>query len=368
VTASRERVRIAVIGCGRVTQERHLPALKSLSTAEVVAVADVDPTCLERVASHFQIGRRSTDFRSLVEDPEIDAVAVCVPAQFHSEVALAGLDAGKHLLVEKPLTLDLDECDRLIEHAGKSSVKVTVGFNLRWHRLLREAREIIRRGDFGEIELIRTTLTSHHDSIPDWRRRREQGGGAINEMAVHHFDLWRFLLESEVEEVFATSRSGEWDDESATATARLANGVLATSLVSQRTSSGNEVEIHGRDGCLRIDCYQFDGLKFSPTANSPGDIRVRVQGIAQALRELPNAAMRLRQGGDYVATYQAEWRHFIDSIQHDTPVECTLEDGRSATQVMLASLESAALGQPVKVANAQRRIGPIGTAIGHPLP
>lgn len=350
MTASRAPVRVGLIGCGRVAQERHLPALASLSSAQVVAVADIDANRLAMVADRFQVVRRATDFRTLIDDPDIDALAVCVPAQRHVVVALAALDAGKHLLIEKPLALDLEECDLLIEKAAKSTSKVTVGFNLRWHRLLREGREMIRRGDLGEIELIRTTLTSHHDKVPDWRKRRENGGGALNEMAVHHFDLWRFLLDSEVDEVFASTRSGDWDDETVTVTARLANGALATSLVSQCTSSNNEIEIHGQRGRLRIDCYQFDGLDYTATSSPPGDIRSRVRKIAKTVTEVPSAAMGLRQGGDYVATYRIEWRNFIDSIQQDTPLECTLEDGRRATQIMLASQESASRGQPVKVA------------------
>jgi len=349
VTASRKPVRVGLIGCGRVTQERHLPALESLSSAKVVAVADIDASRLEMVANRFKAVRRTTDFRTLVDDPDIDALAVCVPAQRHVVVALAALAAGKHLLIEKPLALDLDECDLLIEKAAKSTSKVTVGFNLRWHRLLREGREMIRRGDLGELELIRTTLTSHHDKVPDWRKRRDDGGGTLNEMAVHHFDLWRFLLESEVEEVFASSRSGDRDDETVTVSARLANGALATSLVSQCTSSSNEIEIHGQRGRLRIDCYQFDGLEFSSTSSAPGAIRARIRKIAQTVTDLPSAAIGLRQGGDYVATYRTEWRHFIDSIQRDTLVECTLEDGRRATQIMLASQDSASRGQPVRV-------------------
>jgi len=349
VTASGVPLRVGVIGCGRVTQERHLPALDSLSSARVVAVADIDASRLDMIADRYQIARRTTNFREVVEDSFIDAVAVCVPAQRHVVIALAALDAGKHLLIEKPLALDLEECDLLIEKAAQSTSKVTVGFNLRWHRLVREAREMIRRGDLGRVELIRTTLTSHHEKVPDWRKRRDDGGGALNEMAVHHFDLWRFLLGSEVEEVFATSRSGDRDDETVTVNARMANGALATSLVSQCTSSNNEIEIHGQHGRLRIDCYQFDGLDFSSTSSPPGDIRSRVRKIARTVAELPSAAMGLRQGGDYVATYRTEWRHFIDSVRDDTPVECTLEDGRRATQVLLASQESASRGQPVKV-------------------
>jgi len=100
---------------------------------------------------------------------------------------------------------------------------------------------------------------------------------------------------------------------------------------------------------VRVDCYRFDGLEYSPAANVPGDMRARLSRIAYALRELPPAVLK-RRGGDYIATYGQEWQHFIDSINDDTPVECTLEDGRRATQILLASLESAARGQPVKVA------------------
>jgi myo-inositol 2-dehydrogenase/D-chiro-inositol 1-dehydrogenase len=321
----------------------------SLPDAHVVAVADVDSNRLEQVADRFQIAERSTDFRSVLDNPAIDAVGVCVPVRLHVEVALAALEAGKHLFIEKPLALDLAEIDRLIEKAAGSSCKVIVGFNLRRHRLLREAREIIRSGSLGRLELIRSTLTSNHQKVPDWRARRESGGGALIEMAVHHFDLWRFLLQTEVDEVFAFSRSSEWDDETATVTARMADGMIAVAELCERTSNNNTVEVNGRAGRVRVDCYKFDGLEYSPAANVPGGMRARLSRIAYALRELPPAVLK-RRGGDYVATYGQEWQHFIDSINDDTPVECTLEDGRRATQILLASLESAARGQPVKVA------------------
>src|SRR4029079_2635056 len=212
---------MGMIGCGSVARERHLPALRSLPDVQVVAVADCDSNRIDQVGDQFQIPSRSTDYRSLLENPAIDAVAVCVPVQLHVEVALASLEAGKHVFVEKPLSLALAEIDRLIEAAARSSKKVIVGFNLRRHRLLREAREIIRSGRLGRLELIRSTLTSNHVKVPEWRAKRESGGGALIEMAVHHFDLWRFLLGTEVAEVFTFSRSSEWEDETATVSARM---------------------------------------------------------------------------------------------------------------------------------------------------
>jgi myo-inositol 2-dehydrogenase/D-chiro-inositol 1-dehydrogenase len=354
-------VKLGLIGCG---QNRHLPALQSLQDAEVVAAADINPDRLKQVADRFHIERRYPDFRALLSDPAVRAAAVCVPAQFHVEVALAALEAGRHLFIEKPLALSLDECDRLIERAAQSPYKVMVGFNMRWHRLVRQAREMIQRGTLGSLRLIRSVITSRfREDEPEWVRRRELGGGVLIELAVHSFDLWRFLLQSEIEQVFATSRSERWEDETATVTAQMANGVLASAVFSKGTGESNETEIYGQDGRLHIFCYRFDGLEFSPSWSFPGSVRTRLGRMAHTLKELPQASSAIRQGGDYVASYQAEWRHFIDSIQQDTPVESTLEDGRRALQVVLAAVESASLGQPVKVAQASRKITPIASDI-----
>jgi myo-inositol 2-dehydrogenase/D-chiro-inositol 1-dehydrogenase len=357
-------VKLGLIGCGNVAENRHLPALQSLQDAEVVAAADINPDRLKQVADRFHIERRYPDFRALLSDPAVRAVAVCVPAQFHVEVALAALDTGKHLFIEKPLALSLDECDRLIGRAAQSPSKVIVGFNLRWHRLVRQAREIIQRGTLGSLKSLRSVITSRfRENEPEWVSRRELGGGVLIELAVHSFDLWRFLLQSEIEQVFAMSRSEQWDDETATVTARMANGVLASAVFSKGTGESNETEIYGQDGRLHIFCYRFDGLEFSPSWSFPGSVRTRLGRMAHTLKELPQAASAIRQGGNYVASYQAEWRHFIDSIQQDTPVESSLEDGRRALQVVLAAVESASLGQPVQVAQASRKITPIASDI-----
>lgn len=355
-------VKVGLIGCGWVAEHRHLPALQFLPDAEVAAVADIDPDRLRSVAYRFRIEHSYADFLDLLDDPAIEAVAVCVPAQFHAEVALAGLDAGKHLLIEKPLALSLDECDRLIKRAEQSPSKVMVGFNMRWHRLTRQARGIIQRGALGPLKSIRTVFTSgtrYRASVAEWRKRRELGGGALLEQAVHHFDLWRYILQSEVEEVFATSRSERWDDDTATVAARMADGVLAVSVFSQGTSDSNEAEVYGQAGRLRVSFYRFNGLEFSSTSSFPGSVRARLRGIAHTVRGLPRAALKMRQGGDFGVSYQAEWQHFIDAIRQDRPVDSTLEDGRRALQVALAAMASAAWGRPVRVSQAPRKITPI---------
>ncbi len=265
------------------------------------------------------------------------------------KVALAALKAEKHLFIEKPLALGLGESDLLIERAKESSSKVMVGFNMRWHRLVRQTRQIIQQGNLGPLQLIRTVLTSYHENIPKWRKHRNLGGGVLFEQAVHHFDLWRFLLQSEVEEVFAMSRSGAWDDDAATVTARMANGVLASSIFSERTRAGNELEIYGQGGHLLVSCYRFDGLECVSSSHAPGGIRSRLRHIAHTLKELPVGVLKLGQAGDFIASYRSEWRHFIDAIRKDTPIESTLGDGWRALQVVLAAVESSLLGLPVEI-------------------
>jgi myo-inositol 2-dehydrogenase/D-chiro-inositol 1-dehydrogenase len=168
---------------------------------------------------------------------------------------------------------------------------------------------------------------------------------------VHHFDLWRFLLGSEVEEIHAVSRSGQWEDETAALTARMANGTLVAAVFAVHTGKRNDVEIYGRDGSLSFSFYRFDSLDHVTGRSRTDGIPIRLRELVHALREMPRGLLGLRRGGDFLASYQAEWRHFFTAIRDDAPIECTLEDGRRALNVVLAAARSASSGRPVQVAD-----------------
>ncbi|MGD2148861.1 MAG: Gfo/Idh/MocA family oxidoreductase, partial [Anaerolineae bacterium] len=234
MTQSNRRMRIGLIGCGKAAVRGHLPALRHVRDAEVIAVSDTDAHRLKRVADEYGIPRRHEEPAGLLDDPDVDAVAVCVPPESHVQVASAVLDAGKHLFLEKPLALSLDACDQLIERAQRSSCLTMMGFNLRWHRLAREARDMVRQGKLGPIRLIRTLFAGHWESaddLPEWRKRRELGGGALLSKGMNDFDLWRFLLDGEVEQVCAVTRRDLVDDEVVAVVARMTDGVLASSSI-----------------------------------------------------------------------------------------------------------------------------------------
>ncbi|CAG0989652.1 myo-inositol 2-dehydrogenase / D-chiro-inositol 1-dehydrogenase [Burkholderiales bacterium] len=345
-------LRLGIVGCGRVTSSLHVPALAPLRDIRVAALADTNAGALARVAGQVRPERTASHYRELVDDPTLDAIAVCVPARSHAEIALAAIEAGKHVFVEKPLALTLADCDALAARAAKAGVCAMVGFNTRWHAQARRARDAIRRGELGAIDAIASRLTSCHDAVPDWQKARATGGGVMLELAIHHVDLWRCLTGAEIDEVSAFARSGEREDETATLVARLSDGSLATAVFAERTSRANEVDVWGRSGSIALSLYRFDGYATADAASVAGDGRARLRSAMRFARALPRAVLDARRGGAWPLTYRDTWRHFAAAIRGRVPVESTLDDGRRALAVVLAAIESAATGRSVKVARS----------------
>src|SRR2546429_7653732 len=126
---------LGIIGCGRVSQRFHLPALRFVPAIKVAALADVDPSRVETVARQFSNARCYSEPGELLADSELNAVAICTPPQRHAELALAALAAGKHVLVEKPLAVTIADGERMLRGAEMSNKIAAIGFNLRCHRL-----------------------------------------------------------------------------------------------------------------------------------------------------------------------------------------------------------------------------------------
>ena len=345
-------LKTGIIGCGRVAWERHLPAVARNRSICVTATADTDGGRSARFAERLGAAHAFTSYSELLARPDVDAVAVLTPAGSHAEIGLAALDAGKHLLVEKPLALTLGDCDRLIERASRTNLKVVVGFNLRWHRLIGEASELLARGGVGRIKAIRSVYTHDRSGVdaPDWHRVLALGGGVSFNEAVHHFDLWRHLAGGAIDQVHAMSMpSRHYEDETSVVFGRLDNGVLASGVFTFRSGPNSEVEIFGELGRLLISLYKFDGLEFFPRSIYPGDLADRGKKMLACVAALPKAVPALRKGGEFQATFDRLWRHFADCVLNDKPSRCTLEDGRSSLRVALAAVESIRSGRPVNL-------------------
>ncbi|HEV2978370.1 MAG TPA: Gfo/Idh/MocA family oxidoreductase [Casimicrobiaceae bacterium] len=358
-------LRLAIIGCGLAVEQCHLPALRKIAGLELVALVDSDLARLNRIADRAGVRRRHTDYRAMLNDAGVDLIAVCAPPHLHAEIGLAVVDAGKHLFMEKPLALSLHDADRLVERTTAAGAKALIGFNLRWHRLIRRASSIIDAGGLGQLATIHTTFTSasgfrREDSA--WRQRQDWGAGVLFDLGIHHFDLWRFLVGCEVEELFAHRRSDGPGHERATVCAMMANGVLVTSAFSHGVSDTNELEICGAKASLRLSCYRSDSLRVYENGAPRGAVRHWPGDAVRVLRNVPQAFARLLDGGDVIVSYRAQWQHIVDAIRSGAPIKPSLEEGRSALQIALAAAQSARSGRPVRVAQAAGAIAPLATA------
>jgi predicted dehydrogenase/glycosyltransferase involved in cell wall biosynthesis len=342
---------LALIGCGEVTRAKHLPALRRVPGVRVVAVADPLAAQRERVADAFRVPYRVAGVEAALALPGVDAVGVAVPPEQHAAVAIAALRAGKHVWIDKPLALTVADSLAIMRAAEETSAVAMIGFHMRYHRLVGELRSFVRSGHLGRIESIHSVWNSPRDGegLPAWRWRREHGGGALIEIGVHHFDLWRFLLDTEVVEVFASSRDGERDDENAIVTATLENGVLATASLSERTSHQIEVEICGSAGRVRAGCLRFDGLEFVPRGDALGTLRSRQRRAGQLLASLPRGMVSMARGGEYRESYRSAWTQFVRMAQGARPPECLPVEGLRATEVALATVTARTRHAPVRV-------------------
>ena len=349
---------IGLIGCGYAA-EIHLDALRSLPHAKVVAVADIDESARRRIAERGGGLPAFADYRALLDQPGIDAVAILTPPYLHLEMTTSALEAGKHVMLEKPITRDLEEADQLLARAARSSSHVIVGYNLRFHRQLQEARRCVRAGALGQIELVRGIASSTYQfgrQFPEYRRQRALGGGTLVELAVHHFDLWRYLLAEEVDEVIAVSRSTGGDDTTSTVIARMVSGAVVTSAFSERAAEQHEIEIYGDQARIRASLYRFDGFDLVPTGAYEGHPGRRLGRFVQALGGVPAGLRASRHGGVFLESFRSLWQDFVSGIHADTAVEPTLEDGRRSLQVALAAVQSAQSGSAVRVMDAPRTL------------
>jgi myo-inositol 2-dehydrogenase / D-chiro-inositol 1-dehydrogenase len=348
-------VRIGLVGCGRAAGSLHLPALAQVHGVRLAALADVDAGRLSALLAQCPGAAGHADYRALLDDPGIDLVAVCVPASLHAEIAIAALRAGKHLFVEKPLALTLEECNRLVAEATRAEaagVRSTVGFNLRSHRLMRQAKAILAAGALGEIELVRTLWTANWTAVtrPSWHSVRDQGGGALIEIGTHLADLWRWLLDSEVETVEAMSRSSAFDDQTVTLQARMANGILVGAAVSQRSVAHNVLEVLGSGGSLRVSSYHADSLEVATTSRPESGLRRRLRPLLQRASRLPAALRAASGGGDFKHSYVHQWRRIVAALADGGAMPASTEDGRQAARIVAAARQSAEEGSvPVAV-------------------
>jgi len=190
--------RIAFIGAGGIALT-HIKHLKAVDGVEVVAAADISEKSLNRARDQHSIPRLYADYRKmLAEEKDLDAVSVCTPNALHAENAIAALEAGRHVLVEKPMAMNAAECRRMVEAARKADRRLVVGFQYRFDARSAMLRRQIEAGEFGRILYVRCQALRRR-GIPNWGvfgRKDLQGGGPLIDIGVHVLEMAHYMVGS----------------------------------------------------------------------------------------------------------------------------------------------------------------------------
>ena len=337
-----KKVRIGILGCGRIVLSTHLPALRRRPDVQIAALAEPNDVLRQAALAQVTSAQASTDWREALENREIDAVLIALPTNLHAEAAIAALDAGKHIYLEKPIAATLADGRRVID-AWKSSGRIgATGFNYRFHPLVSTLRQQIQSQRIGPVIAVRGSFATTDRDLPAWKLSRETGGGALLDLASHHIDLLRYTLAAEVETVSSRILSIESEADTATLDLRLSGDIAAQLLVSLRSVDENRIEIFGRKGKLGLDFYRSVDLEYSGLRQG-GAVG---QLVKQSTSIVRHAAERL-SGNNMHRSYQGALEAFVSAVVSGKQPQNDLHAGHASLTVIDAAERSARNGTTV---------------------
>lgn len=333
-----KKLKIGVIGAGRIGK-LHANNLKSaVPGAEVAAISDVNFAAAKALAEKLGVSKVYEDYQKILEDKEIDAVFICASTDMHSPISIASAQAGKHIFCEKPIDHDLEKIATVLKEVKKAGVKYQVGFNRRFDRNFKHVREVVKDGKIGDIHIVR--VTSRDPEAPPASYVKTSGGIFVD-MTIHDFDMMRFLTGSEVEEVSTfgavlvdpeIGKAGDVD--TCIINLRFKNGALGVIENSRQAVYGYDqrVEVFGSKGCISAE---------NETANN-----TTLMTAETVTKEKPLWFFLERYNDAFIQ----EAREFVDACLNGKEPSVGAFDGLQPVKIAIAAKKSWQLGgQPVKV-------------------
>jgi predicted dehydrogenase len=249
-----------LIGCGDIAGRRVASALRSAPGSRLVAVSRRRAELIEEAARLFEARRAHASWTELLRDPEVDAVYLATPVHLHAEMAIAAAEAGKHVLSEKPMALDVRECDRMIAAAERSRVKLGVAYYRRFYPILLRVKALLAAGALGEVVAARADAFEPFDPGADHPRRwllekAMAGGGPMFDFGCHRLEVLLHLFGpvAEARGVLANTALRREVEDTAVGVMRFVSGPVATVTVSHAAGEARDTfEVIGRRGCIRI--------------------------------------------------------------------------------------------------------------------
>ena len=342
-------VRIGLIGAGAIMRLSHAPVIARSPQARLVGVFDRDKGRAEQLAADFAVGFHTTELAALLARPDLDAVIVATPNAHHPEAVIAAAAAGKHVLCEKPLAIDIAAARAMVDACARAGVVLQVGFNQRYWNQVRIARQLIADGFIGRVHAVRSVYSERWDVYPATTRYRydlaQSGGATIIDLTIHRIDLLRHLI-GDFSAVFAElvhSEVPEAVDDNVWLLARFAGGARGC-LSSDRFSPaiGDGTDIYGSAGAIHLATESINPFHAAPLAVYT---EKKADELPAVLREAhyPDAWWKGFTGGWITvkpprhSPYEAQLAAFCDSVRTGAPPAISGLDGLRAQEVIQAA-------------------------------
>ncbi|HYK88040.1 MAG TPA: inositol 2-dehydrogenase [Acidobacteriota bacterium] len=331
-------VRFGVVGVGRIGKV-HIENLENrIPDASVIALSDTFPDELATMEARYDIPDSFLDYRHVLELADVDAVAICTPTDTHYRMILDAAAAGKHVFCERPIDLSLDGIREIANVVKKNGIKLMPGFNRRFDPNFQKVREVIQSGKVGAPHVLR--ITSRDPSPPPEDHSRSSGG-MFQDMTIHDFDMARYLVGSEVTEVYARAnvlvdpafeKSGDWD--TSVAILSFESGAMGTIDNSRKAVYGYDqrAEVFGSEGMVAV-------------SNNLPDNHVYFDRMGT--HSSPPLSFFLER---YAESYLREMQAFVNAIRGNKPVPVGVTDELIAVEVGLAAMKSVRENRPVRIA------------------
>lgn len=323
------KVKWGIIGCGGIADRRTIPGLMLADNAECAAVMDKNAEVAAKVAEKYGVTRVYTEVSELLGQEDIDAVYIATPVFCHKEQAFLAADAKKHILLEKPMGLTVDEALEIKEYCAKKNVKLGVGFMMRFHDGHERIRELIMSKAIGEVvsAYAKFNCTSPVSEVK-WRQTKAfSGGGTMMDMGIHCIDLLQYVTNMNAKEIIGMSGNQIFKypdtEDAATAVMRMENGSLfcVEANFNIPEEVGCKFEIYGTEGCITAE----------GTLGQTETGTIKISTLSDGNHDI-----------EYVSgnMYTKEITKFSDAILSDAPIPVTAEEGIFNQKIVEAVYES----------------------------
>ncbi len=331
-------VRVGLMGCGRIAQFFHLSILGSTPGVELTAVAEMDDTLRAQAQAAAPGAKAYSDYKDLLADDNVDAAVVCLPTGMHARAAVDAFEAGKHIYLEKPIGLTLEEAAQVIEAERTSGKSGMIGFNYRFHPLHQQLKSRIQSGEIGNVVAVRSAFCAAKRELPGWKQRRATGGGVLLDLGTHHADLARFLLDDDVVSVSAAVRQMNYEGDFGSMRMQLGSGLVWDGTFSSQASDTDTIEVLGDRGMLRLDRYA-GSLERNESKPGAGLVKRGKRALTDA-----QGLIKRTVSDPGEPSFKGALTAWADALSKSSDMPAPLIDGARSLSVICAAEQSAEQG------------------------